>query len=125
MINPTKARILENKDGSTRSFYQITYAKRSEEELYDVERDPHCLHDLAHNPECAETKDRLWERLKELLTEQGDPRMLGYGDIFDSYPTFGMMQPTIPGFKETGKYNAKFWPRDRGPVPEIPTTKRR
>jgi uncharacterized sulfatase len=57
--------------------------------------------------------------LQDQLTEQGDPRMLGYGDIFDSYPVFGGIQQTIPGFKEIGKYNPDFWPHERGPLPII------
>ena len=123
MINPTKAYILEHKEDSARYYYQITFAKRSKEELYDIQKDPHCLNNLAANSELAEMKNQLWMRLRDRLTEQGDPRMLGYGDIFDSYPVFGGIQQTIPGFKEIGKYNPAFWPQDRGPLPILKMNK--
>lgn len=119
MVNPTKAYILEHKDDSARYHYRITYARRSQEELYDIRKDPHCLNNLADKPEFTETKARLWRLLRDRLIGQGDPRMLGYGDIFDSYPVFGGIQQTIPGFKERGKYNPAFWPRSRGPLPTI------
>jgi uncharacterized sulfatase len=114
MINPTNSYILKHQDDSTRYFYHITFAKRSEDELYDIQKDPHCLNNLADKPEFAEMKARLWTQLQDKLTEQGDPRMLGHGDIFDSYPVFGGIQQTIPGFKEIGKYNPDFWPRECG-----------
>ena len=119
MINPTKSHILQHKNDSTQYYYDITFARRSEEELYDIRKDPHCLNNLADESEFAEIKNRLWRTLSDKLIEQEDPRMLDYGDIFDSYPVFGGIQPTIPGFKEIGKYNPTFWPRDHGPVPVI------
>ncbi len=36
--------------------------------------------------------------------------MVGYGDIFDSYPYFGRMQPGVGGFRDAGKYNPRFLP---------------
>ena len=89
------------------------------EELYDILIDPHCMRNLADNPEYASTKKSLWQQLSEQLVAQSDPRMLGYGDIIDSYPFFGRIQNSIPGFKEPGKYNSTYWPPDRGPVPVL------
>lgn len=45
--------------------------------------------------------------LESDLKTQGDPRMTGKGDVFDSYPRFGAMRD-FPGFKEKGKYNPKY-----------------
>jgi N-sulfoglucosamine sulfohydrolase len=120
MLNPTKSHILEKRDSTTEYFYQLTYAIRAEEELYDIRSDPHCLENLAESAAFASTKEQLWNRLKQELEEQGDPRLLGYGDIIDSYPFYGRVQPTIPGFKEVGKYNPAFWPASRGPRPTLP-----
>lgn len=75
------------------------------------------MRDLAGVPECAATKQRLWSRSKQQLIQQDDPRMLGEGDIFDSYPFFGRIQPAIAGFKSIGRYNPAFWPASRGPLP--------
>jgi hypothetical protein len=51
------------------------------------------------------------------LRSQKDPRAFGYGDLIDSYPFYGQIQPTIPGFKEIGQYNPTFWPFDDRPLP--------
>ncbi len=119
MINPTKEFILAHHGDVTAYYYKITYAKKGAEELYDIDADPHCLNNLADDGQFAETKKRLWVQLQKDLTEQGDPRMLGYGDIIDSYPFFGRFQPDIPGFKEIGVYNSAFWPTSRGPAPVL------
>ena len=87
--------------------------------MYEIEVDPHCLNNLAEDPEFASVKQRLGKQLQEELTRQGDPRMLGYGDIIDSYPFFGRFQPTIPGFKQVGQYNPQFWPKSRGNMPGL------
>jgi N-sulfoglucosamine sulfohydrolase len=111
MLNPTKEFILERQqDPAIRPIYEITYAKRQAEELYDVETDPHCLHNLADDPPRAAIVERLRSRLNTILREQGDPRVTGFGDIFESYPYYGPMQPSLGGFKEPGRYNPAFLP---------------
>ncbi len=45
-----------------------------------------------------------------LLTEQGDPRAHGRGDIFESYPRVSHMRPELGGFAERGEYNPKYAP---------------
>ena len=67
-------------------FYELSFGKRPEEELYDIVDDPDCVQNLALGPTHTAVKTRLWEQLKTELTEQGDPRILGTGDIFDFYP---------------------------------------
>ena len=51
--------------------------------------------------------DNLKKELHVILKEQGDPRMHGNGDIFESYPRFGSMR-YFPGFNKRGEYNLKF-----------------
>lgn len=121
MVNPTKARILgRQRQSRADRFYRITYAKRGLEELYDVSKDPNCLKNLADDPRHAEMKQRLWDTLRKDLISQGDPRALGFGDVFDAYPYWGRFQPTIGGFNKPGEYNPAFWPRQLGPVPPSP-----
>ena len=67
-------------------FYEMSFGKRQQEELFDVLNDPDCIDNLATQPIYKETKDRLWGQLKRELTSQEDPRILGDGDIFDFYP---------------------------------------
>lgn len=57
--------------------YRLSVGKRPLEELYDVRADPHQIRNLADDPEMAEVKEELWERLRTYLSETGDPRMEG------------------------------------------------
>jgi arylsulfatase A-like enzyme len=85
--SPTKSFLqgLSRSDPDYR-FYELSFGKRPAEELYDMQTDPGCVVNLASDPEFAETKYSLWAQLKAELTAQGDPRILGQGEIFDDYP---------------------------------------
>jgi N-sulfoglucosamine sulfohydrolase len=48
------------------------YQHRPAEELYDVEKDPHCLNNLIDDPMLAELKDDLSKRLDAWMKSQGD-----------------------------------------------------
>lgn len=83
------------------------FGKRREEQLFKIQNDPHCLNDLSENPEYAETLATLRNQLKAQLTKEADPRLLGSGDIFESYPRFDKMR-FFPGFKKRGAYNPTY-----------------
>jgi hypothetical protein len=122
MSNPTKDFILEHQDDEAgRWFFEKTYAKRGSEELYHLPSDPDCLTNLAGHADYLEAKAALREKLLGLLAEQGDPRVLGYGDIFDSYPYWGRIQPELSGFNAIGKYNEAYWPFEGREVPRLNT----
>jgi uncharacterized sulfatase len=104
--SPTKLMLIENSATYPASF-QLGYEKRQEEELYSITNDPACLKNLANDPNFKTTKNKLRAILEKDLKAQGDPRLTGNGDIFESYPRFGAMRD-FPGFKEKGKYNPKF-----------------
>jgi hypothetical protein len=111
MINPTKELILDKQNSPQfRRSYEITYAKRPFEELYDIEVDPNCLENLAPYTEYNQVLNKLRAQLDATLKEQGDPRTIGNGAVFESYPYFGRMQPNLSGFKERGQYNPAFLP---------------
>jgi N-sulfoglucosamine sulfohydrolase len=105
--SPTKSFLIENRETHPELF-QASFGKRPEEELYDVRRDPACLENLAEKPEHAKTRRHLRERLDALLREQGDPRVLGTGDVFESYPRMSKMRPELGGFAKQGQYNPKY-----------------
>ena len=86
----------------------LSARKRPAEQLFDISRDPACLKNLAQDSAFKEIRDDLHDRLTETLTRQGDPRFSGYGDIWESYPRFGVMRPYLGGFAERGKYNPKY-----------------
>ena len=104
--SPSK-RFLTDEKETWPKYFDLAYSKRPAEQLYDIKNDPGCINNLADNPEFKQIKTDLNKVLTDELTKQGDPRVLGYGDIFESYPRFGGMR-NFPGFKERGKYNPAF-----------------
>jgi len=102
--SPSHSLMLANMDSK---LSQLAYGPRPLEELYDRENDPYCLNNLATNPEYKPILDKLWGRLEQELRKGGDPRVLGYGEIFDSYPRYSSTRD-YPGFKQSGRYNPEF-----------------
>ena len=70
-------------------FYDLAFGKRPELELYRVAEDPECLHNLAADPGYAATVRGLRARMEGLLRQEQDPRTLGNGAVFDTYPYTG------------------------------------
>ena len=86
--SPTKTEILKaRRNPETRHFWEWSFGKRPEEELYCIAEDPACVENLAESPEHQELKVELREQMMRELEQQGDPRMSGNGDVFDNYPT--------------------------------------
>lgn len=104
--SPSKQFLVENRE-TFPDLFQLSFGFRPEVQLYDVRNDPWCLNDLARNPNYRLIRDNLRQLLRENLLKQGDPRMMGSGDIFESYPRFSRMR-WFPGFKEPGEYNPAF-----------------
>lgn len=70
---------------------------------------------MANDPKYRGVKDRLWQELKETLTAQGDPRMHGHGDCFDSCPVvfkggrnWKTDEALLPDLPPAGEYNNKL-----------------
>ena len=62
---------LANSDPEARKYIR-TYQHRPKEELYDLKTDPHELNNLADDPEFEDVKDRLRQKLKDWMNQQGD-----------------------------------------------------
>ena len=82
--SPTKTEILNR--GKKSEYWQACFDFRTQQELYNVDKNPNCMNNLAQNPEyqgkMAELKKQLFDRLKA----EGDPRMGGKDDYFDKFP---------------------------------------
>lgn len=89
------------------ALFQIGFQKRPAEELYDIRKDPGCLHNLAGQKPYQAVKKKMAAMLHDQLVAQGDPRVGNGGDVFDSYPRFGKMRP-FDGFKGHGEYNPAY-----------------
>jgi len=81
--SPTKTAVLNTRFiPAQKSFLEICYGLRPADEFYDVRKDPDCITNLAATVSIAEFQNQLFTELKQ----QGDPRMLGDGHVFDVYP---------------------------------------
>lgn len=88
--SPTKTYILDTRrKKGIMEYWQLNFGKRVAEELYDITADPFCMNNLAEEPKFSERKDSMFNEMKQKLTEQDDPRILGNGDIFDNYEYSG------------------------------------
>jgi len=89
--SPTKSYLTELSEGDKDfQYFQLSFGKRPAEELYDMEKDPDCANNLAANPEYREVCEKMWSQLETELKAQGDPRVLGEGEIFEDYPNRGI-----------------------------------
>jgi N-sulfoglucosamine sulfohydrolase len=104
---PSKTVVVARKD----EYHDFSLGKRPADELFDVEKDPACLHNLAGDPMYRKTLEDHRRRLEAILRAEGDPRILGTGSIFDSYPRHSPMRPQLGGFAEQGTYNPAYRPK--------------
>lgn len=69
----------------TFKYWNWSFGKRNEEELFDIKNDPDCMRNLAQEEEFQDLLKTMRRELVTELTEQGDPRMFGKGDLLESY----------------------------------------
>lgn len=84
---PTKTVCLDARaNPDTYKYWEWSFGKRPEYELYNITVDPVCMNNLAqveaYQSVLTEMKDQLYAELKS----QSDPRIAGNGSIFDQYP---------------------------------------
>ena len=91
--SPTKSLIMDSKDKlGFKRFYDLAFAKRSAEELYELAQDPGQITNLAGQPKYAKIQKKLRAQLKEHLISTKDPRALGLDAPWDYYPYYGAMR---------------------------------
>ncbi|NBR70233.1 MAG: heparan N-sulfatase, partial [Verrucomicrobia bacterium] len=62
--------------------FNASFGKLPADQLFDLRRDPDCMTNLATTVSFSAFQKQLFDELKQ----QGDPRMLGNGHIYDEYP---------------------------------------
>ena len=84
--SPSLQRLIEgrNEDG-VKQYFQWAVGKRPEEELFDLEKDPGCLNNLAGDATFDSIRAELRTELDTYLTETNDPRATGGGDVWEGY----------------------------------------
>lgn len=85
--SPTKTFILNIRRRKGQSqYWQWSFGKKGREELYNLAKDPDCINNLIDKDEFHRTiRDKMKEVLINELKKEGDPRVLGDGDVFDQY----------------------------------------
>ena len=89
--SPTKSLLMDNQDKpGFKRFYDLAFAKRPAEELYDLEKDPGQIVNLAGKAEYEKIRRKLSSQLMAYLTQTEDPRALGKDAPWDFYPYYGV-----------------------------------
>jgi hypothetical protein len=79
-------------DPGVKKYFDLAFAKRPGEELYDLRKDPDQLVNVADKPEYRDVRVFLDARLTVILKETADPRIIGGAEKFDAYPYYGNPQ---------------------------------
>ncbi len=88
--SPTKDLILARRDDpSVAHFFRLACAKRPDDELYDLSKDPWEIDNVAGQAAYAETQQTLRAMLDRWMVETGDPMARNPDDPWDHYPYYG------------------------------------
>lgn len=88
--SPTKAYLFENRQQPhMEAFVHYAFGRRPAEELYDLKKDPHQLHNVASLDSYQSTRATLSDSLLTVLRQTGDPRVIGNEQPFDLPPLAG------------------------------------
>lgn len=98
---PTKYYMIKHKDKDEKHtyLYNLSFAKRPEYELFDMEKDPWQIHNLAYDPAYTKIFKELSEQLDNELRATEDPRVTGEGRKLDQYPYTGGVGPQYIQYK--------------------------
>jgi len=99
---PSLTFLVQNRDDtSIGHFLGLSVDHRPAEELFDIRKDPACLHNLAADPAFAKVRSNLNARLFDYLKETNDARVTSPdgGDIWETYPRYsGLRWFPTPGW---------------------------
>lgn len=88
--SPTKTYLLDTRrKKGIWNYWHLNFGKRPDEELYNIDLDPFCMHNLAYTETYRGIRLELVKEMERRLREQQDPRMVGKGDVFDRYEYAG------------------------------------
>ena len=84
---PTKFFLMDHRENPEyKRFFDLAFAKRPAEELYDMENDPDQLNNIADDPRYSQIRAELSARLMAELKATSDPRASDERVLFDEYP---------------------------------------
>ncbi|MEM7018252.1 MAG: sulfatase [Pseudomonadota bacterium] len=92
--SPTKAWMIHHREEhDVEPLYHLAFGKRPREELYDLNKDPHYMNNVAKDPTYDSIRKELEERLLTLMREQNDPRLMEQPCRFEYEPYAGPLDP--------------------------------
>ena len=78
--------IAKQDDPFVGKYFHLAVDKRPEWQFFNVRVDPENLNDLSQDQDHDEIFAQYKKQLTEALAETGDPRVLGYGHVWEDYP---------------------------------------
>ncbi|MEQ7801005.1 sulfatase [Pedobacter sp. ASV1-7] len=101
----TKYYLIEHRDDKkVKPFFELAMGKRPAEELFDVNKDPDQIHNLAAIPAYQKIKQELLAQMRNYLVETKDPRETnGNVKIWDTADYFSEVDKTPKPSKEMQK----------------------
>jgi N-sulfoglucosamine sulfohydrolase len=84
--SPTKRRMMKEKP---QHYFDLCFAKRPAEELYDLQSDPDHTRNLAADPKWSKVKQELSAKVSAHMRRSGDPRAAGPTSFWDRAPYTG------------------------------------
>ncbi|MBT3602753.1 MAG: sulfatase-like hydrolase/transferase, partial [Candidatus Latescibacteria bacterium] len=91
--SPTKAWMIHHRsEENVQRAFDLGFGLRPQEELYDLHADPHYMNNLASDPQHANTKKELADKLMQVLKEQDDPRVVEEPCRFEHAPYAGKVE---------------------------------
>jgi arylsulfatase A-like enzyme len=95
---PTKHEIMDHRDDpKIARYFELSFAKRPAEELYDLKKDPWQMTNVVDRTEYADGKKQMRSRLDEWMKKTADPRFDHDDDSFDKYEYFGVAKKKAKG----------------------------
>jgi N-sulfoglucosamine sulfohydrolase len=70
----------------TKEYWKMNFGKRETYELYDLSKDADCVNNLANQKAFEKRRIHMETEMEEMLLEEGDLRMTGYGYLYEQYP---------------------------------------
>ena len=87
---PTKAWLVSHRsDPAWKALFEHAYGRRPREELFDLNKDPHQMTNVAADPAYQAVVERLRSTLMDELAKTGDPRLVNDGEFFETPPMAG------------------------------------
>lgn len=91
--SPTKAWMIHHRnEEEVKPLFKLAFDKRPSAELYDLQKDPFYMKNVANDPEYIEIKNNLNGELMEVLRKQQDPRITESPCRFEHAPYAGELQ---------------------------------